>query len=40
MRISDKLGPIRLADSTGRETPLGSYWCDRTVVLVFIRHFG
>lgn len=34
------LSNVRLADSTGTTHRLGDLWADRTVVLVFLRHFG
>jgi hypothetical protein len=40
MRISTRLSGISLQDWSGHERDLGSYWKDRTVVLVFIRNFG
>jgi hypothetical protein len=29
-----------LPGADGEERRLGDYWADRTVVLVFLRHFG
>jgi hypothetical protein len=40
MRTSSRLAGIALPDSEGHEQPLGAYWRERPVVLVFIRHFG
>ena len=40
MRVASKLSGIELRDWKGEIHPLGSFWQDRTVVLVFIRHFG
>jgi hypothetical protein len=40
MRLSNKLSRIELSDSTGRRELLGSFWRERPIVLVFIRHFG
>ena len=40
MRIATKLAGIELEDTEGGRRPLGSYWRERTAVLVFIRHFG
>ena len=40
MALADDLAPIPVTDPEGREVPLGELWRDRTVVLVFIRHFG
>ena len=35
-----ELGRLDVLDTDGREVRLGDLWKDRTVVLVFIRHFG
>jgi len=44
MKLASRLAPIELAlvDAGGRTraVALGSFWADRPVVLVFIRHFG
>ncbi len=40
MRTATRLAPIRLATPEGEEVALGSLWSERTVVLVFLRHFG
>jgi hypothetical protein len=40
MRIATRLSGIELADWRGQRVRLGSFWEDRPVVLVFIRHFG
>jgi hypothetical protein len=40
MHLVGKLSPIVLQDVSGRDIRLGSLWEERTVVLVFIRHFG
>jgi hypothetical protein len=40
MRISTRLAGIELSSWDGTKAPLGTTWHDRTVVLVFIRHFG
>jgi hypothetical protein len=40
MRVSTRLAGIELEDSSGKVLPLASYWRERPVVLVFIRHFG
>lgn len=40
MRISSKLSGTELADWAGRPERLGTFWEQRPVVLVFIRHFG
>jgi hypothetical protein len=34
------LGAVELEDPAGVAHRLGSYWEDRPVVLVFLRHFG
>jgi hypothetical protein len=40
MRVADRLAGIELADWRGERRRLGSFWEQRPVVLVFIRHFG
>lgn len=41
MHSSTLLAPIALADSaSGQPIRLGDLWQDRTVVLIFLRHFG
>ena len=40
MRVTTRLSPIELEDIDGQRFRLGELWQDRTVVLVFIRHFG
>ena len=41
LRISTRLAPIALLDSaTDQPIRLGDLWQDRTVVLIFLRHFG
>jgi hypothetical protein len=40
LRIATKLAGIELEDTDGERRPLGAYWRERPVVLVFIRHFG
>lgn len=40
MRVSTRLSEIELSDWNGEPVRLGTLWQDRTVVLVFIRHFG
>lgn len=40
MRLATKLAGIELEDWQGGTVGLGSLWRDRSVVLVFIRHFG
>jgi hypothetical protein len=34
------LADITLPDSEGREVRLGDLWRDRTVALVWLRHYG
>jgi hypothetical protein len=38
--IASRLSPIKVLDPEGRSIALGSYWEEKPVVLVFIRHFG
>jgi hypothetical protein len=38
--IASRLSPIEVLDLEGRSVALGSYWKEKPVVLVFIRHFG
>jgi hypothetical protein len=40
VRIADKLSAIQLSDWTGDRERLGTFWQNRPIVLVFIRHFG
>jgi len=40
VRVATKLAGIELSDWQGETVRLGSLWQERTVVLVFIRHFG
>jgi hypothetical protein len=40
VRVATRLSGIELSDSQGEPVRLGSLWQERTVVLVFIRHFG
>lgn len=35
-----ELGLMRVLDPDGREVRLGDLWRERTIALVFIRHFG
>jgi hypothetical protein len=35
-----RLADLELPDSTGAPRRLGDFWADRTVILVFLRHFG
>jgi hypothetical protein len=40
MRVASRLAPIELEDWKGERVALGTFWRERPVVLVFIRHFG
>jgi hypothetical protein len=40
VRVATKLSGIELSDWQGEAVRIGSLWQERTVVLVFIRHFG
>jgi hypothetical protein len=40
LRTSTRLAGIELEDWRGEPIPLGTFWRERPVVLVFIRHFG
>jgi hypothetical protein len=40
VRTATKLADIELEAVDGERRRLGSYWRERPVVLVFIRHFG
>jgi hypothetical protein len=40
LKTSTQLGRITLHTPEGEAIRLGSLWEDRTVVLVFLRHFG
>jgi len=40
MTTANKLSRIELSDWTGQQERLGSFWRERPIVLVFIRHFG
>ena len=35
-----KLEQVELTGADGQRHRLGEYWVDRTVILVFLRHFG
>ena len=39
-RLLQELGAVTLPDADGTPHPLGDYWADRAVILVFLRHFG
>ena len=36
----EALAAVQLLDSDAKPQALGDYWADRSVVLVFLRHFG
>ena len=36
----DALAAVQLRDPEDKPRVLGEYWADRSVVLVFLRHFG
>ena len=40
MRTASRLAAIELSDWQGQRHALGSFWRERPIVLVFIRHFG
>lgn len=40
MRTATRLSAIELSDWQGERGPLGAFWREGPVVLVFIRHFG
>ena len=40
MRLATRLSGIEISDWKGAPVRLGSFWEDRPIVLVFIRHFG
>lgn len=40
MELIDHLRDVRVLDLDGREVPLADVWAERTVVLVFLRHYG
>jgi hypothetical protein len=37
---ADDLAAMTVLDEAGKTVELGSLWRDRTIVLLFIRHFG
>jgi hypothetical protein len=37
---ADDLAKLTVSDEQGQTIELGSLWRDKTVVLVFVRHFG
>ena len=40
MTVAQQLAPLSLKSLTEDAVPLGSFWADKPVVLVFLRHFG
>lgn len=40
MNTADALAQMTVLDTEGDTLTLGSFWADRPVVLVFLRHFG
>ena len=40
MSVVRKLAALELASDSGETQRLGALWRDRTIVLVFLRHFG
>jgi hypothetical protein len=40
MGVSKRLEKIEALDPEGRPVRLGTFWQERPVVLIFIRHFG
>ena len=40
MDVPARLSPIELEEVGHEQVALGTYWRDKTVVLVFLRHFG
>lgn len=40
MEIVSQLSEMQLLDAHGRPFRLGDAWRERTVVLLFVRHFG
>ncbi len=40
MDVLEKLRHARVLDLEGSEVRLGDLWAERTVVLVFLRHYG
>ena len=37
---ADDLATLTVLDEAGKPVELGSLWRDKTIVLMFIRHFG
>ena len=40
MDVVERLRDTRVLDLDGGEVRLGDLWAERTVVLVFLRHYG
>ena len=40
MRTTTRLASLELPDPDGNDVRLADFWRDRTIVLVFLRHFG
>lgn len=40
MKIAQEIADIVVQDPDGKDVRLGSTWDGRSVVLVFVRHFG
>ena len=40
MDVVERLRDARVLDLEGGEVRLGDLWAERTVVLVFLRHYG
>jgi hypothetical protein len=40
MNIAQEIADIVVQDPDGKDVRLGSMWDGRSVVLVFVRHFG
>ena len=40
MQVSRSLSRIALSEWSGEQKVLEAYWQERSIVLVFIRHFG
>lgn len=40
MLSTQALAPLTVLDLDGRAVPVGSFWADGPVLLVYIRHYG
>jgi hypothetical protein len=40
MSVADRLRDLSVLDLEGRPVRLGTFWEERAVVLVFVRHYG